>query len=56
MLLYEAGFLSLLLLSDSPFSYCSFFQNSAQYATGDQWRTNSRKNEEMEPINTQLWM
>ena len=21
----------------------------AQYATGDQWRTNSRKNEEMEP-------
>ena len=22
---------------------------SAQYATGDQWRTNSRKNEEMEP-------
>ena len=30
----------------------------AQYATGDQWRTNSRKNEEMEPSknNTQLWM
>ena len=29
-----------------------------QYATGDQWRTNSRKNEEMEPNqnNTQLWM
>ena len=22
---------------------------SAQYATGDQWRTNSRKNEEIEP-------
>ena len=22
---------------------------SSQYATGDQWRTNSRKNEEMEP-------
>ena len=22
---------------------------SAQYATGDQWRRNSRKNEEMEP-------
>ena len=22
---------------------------SAQYATGDQWRNNSRKNEEMEP-------
>ena len=22
---------------------------SAQYATGDQWKTNSRKNEEMEP-------
>ena len=21
----------------------------AQYATGDEWRTNSRKNEEMEP-------
>ena len=21
----------------------------AQYATGDQWRTNSRRNEEMEP-------
>ena len=28
----------------------------AQYATGDQWRNNSRKNEEMEPNNTQLWM
>ena len=24
-------------------------QISAQYATGDQWRTNSRKNEEVEP-------
>ena len=30
----------------------------AQHATGDQWRNNSRKNEEMEPSknNTQLWM
>ena len=30
----------------------------AQYATEDQWRNNSRKNEGMEPIknNTQLWM
>ena len=30
----------------------------AQYATGDQWRNNSSKNEEMEPKqnNTQLWM
>ena len=30
----------------------------AQYATGDQWRNNSRKNEEMDPKqnNTQLWM
>ena len=30
----------------------------AQYATGDQWRTNSRKNEEMSQSksNTQLWM
>ena len=30
----------------------------AQYATGDQWRNNSRKNEEMEPKknNTLLWM
>ena len=30
----------------------------AQYATGDQWRNNSRKNEEMEPKknNTHLWM
>ena len=30
----------------------------AQYATGDQWRNNSRKIEEMEPEqnNTQLWM
>ena len=30
----------------------------AQYATGDQWRNNSRKNERMEPKqnNTQLWM
>ena len=29
-----------------------------QYATGDQWRKNSRKNEEMEQAknNTQLWM
>ena len=30
----------------------------AQYATGDQWRNDSRKNEGMEPKqkNTQLWM
>ena len=30
----------------------------AQYATGDQWRNNSRKNEGMEQNknNTQLWM
>ena len=30
----------------------------AQYAIGDQWRNNSRKNEEMEPKknNTHLWM
>ena len=30
----------------------------AQYATGDQWRNNSRKNEWMEPKqnNTQLWV
>ena len=30
----------------------------AQYAIGDQWRNNSRKNEGMEPKqnNTQLWM
>ena len=30
----------------------------AQYANGDQWRNNSRKNEETEPKqnNTQLWM
>ena len=30
----------------------------AQYATGDQWRNNSRKNEGMEAgkNNTQLWM
>ena len=30
----------------------------AQYATGDQWRNNSRENEEVEPKrnNTQLWM
>ena len=30
----------------------------AQYATGEQWRNNSRKNEGMEPNknNTQLWM
>ena len=25
----------------------------AQYATGDQWRNNSRKNEEMEPTQKQ---
>ena len=31
---------------------------SAQYATGDQWRNNSRKNEGMEPKqnNTHLWV
>ena len=31
---------------------------SAQYATEDQWRNNSRKNEGMEPKqnNTQLWV
>ena len=30
----------------------------AQYATGDQWRNNSRTNEQKEPKknNTQLWM
>ena len=30
----------------------------AQYAIGDQWRNNSRKNEGMKPSknNTQLWM
>ena len=30
----------------------------AQYATGDQWRNNSKKSEEMEPKQnkTQLWM
>ena len=30
----------------------------AQHATGDQWRNNSKKNEEMEQSknNTQLWM
>ena len=29
----------------------------AQYATGDQWRTNSQKNEETEPKQKhQLWM
>ena len=30
----------------------------AQYATGDQWRPNSRKNKQMGPKkdNTQLWM
>ena len=30
----------------------------AQYATGEEWRNNSRKNEEMEPKknNTLLWM
>ena len=30
----------------------------AQYATGNQWRNNSRKNEETEPNknNIQLWM
>ena len=30
----------------------------AQYATGDQWRNDSRKNKGMEPRknNTQLWM
>ena len=29
----------------------------AQYTTGEEWKNNSRKNEEMEPSknNTQLW-
>ena len=27
-----------------------------QYATGDQWRNNCRKNEGMEPKQKQLWM
>ena len=32
--------------------------DGTQYATGDQWRNTSRKNEGMEPKknNTQLWM
>ena len=29
---------------------------SAQYATGDQWRNNSRKNEGMEPKQKQYWL
>ena len=28
----------------------------AQYATGDQWRNNSRKNEGMEPKQKQHWV
>ena len=30
----------------------------AQYVTGEEWRNNSRKNEEMEPKqnNTEFWM
>ena len=28
----------------------------AQYATGDQWRNNSRENEEMEPKQKQHWV
>ena len=38
--------------SSSPPSFCAVCRShhiGAQYATGDQWRTNSRKNEEMEP-------
>ena len=33
-------------------------KDDLQHAAGDQWRTNCRKNEEMEPKlnNTQLWM
>ena len=40
------------LKDELPRSVC------AQYATGDQWRTNSRKNEETEPkpSNIQLWI
>ena len=30
--------------------------SGAQYATGDQWRNNSRKNEGMEPKQKNLWM
>ena len=29
---------------------------AAQYATGDQWRNDSKKNEGMEPKQNQLWM
>ena len=41
-----------ILKQELPRSVC------AQYATGDQWRNNSRKNEGMESKqnNTQLWM
>jgi len=28
---------------------CIAAHQASQYATGDQWRNNSRKNEEMEP-------
>ena len=28
----------------------------AQYATGEEWRNNSRKNEEMEPNQHPVWM
>ena len=40
------------LKGELPQSVC------AQYATGDQWRNNSRKNEETEPKQnkTQLWI
>ena len=29
---------------------------AAQYATGEEWRNNSRKNEEMEPNQHPVWM
>ena len=28
----------------------------AQYDTGEEWRNNTRKNEDMGPNNAQLWM
>ena len=42
-----------MLLQMAKIHFFSFLfmveQYSIQYATGDQWRNNSRKNEEMEP-------
>ena len=39
---------SLFFIEALPISYCSYCSVGAQYATGDQWRNNSRRKEGMD--------